>query len=115
MRVNPFVFGILVLAIFMGTIVGAQATGLWSVSGKVGAGGEQIAVTGTNVEEIKGWMVLGDVAKAYDVPVEEIVNAFGLPADTDPTSQIKSLESDTFSPTNLRTWLSDRLSGSATP
>ena len=115
MRVNPFVFGALVLAIFLGTIVGAQAAGLWSVSGKVGAGGEQVVVTGTNVEEIKGWMTLGDVSKAYNIPVADIVAAFDQPADTDPAKQIKDMESDKFSPTNLRTWLKERLSQAPKP
>lgn len=65
--------------------------------------------TGANPDEIKGWMTLDDVAKAYNVPVAEILAAFDLPADTPGTAQIKSLESETFSTANLRTWLKARL------
>lgn len=60
-------------------------------------------------EEIKGWMTLGDVAQAYNVPVEEIVKQFGLPASTGAETQIKSLEGGTFTTTALRTWLAERV------
>ena len=43
MRINPFIFGVFVLVIFLGTILGFQAAGIWSVSGKISAGGEASA------------------------------------------------------------------------
>jgi hypothetical protein len=109
MKVNPFVYGLLVIVLFFGVIGGAKAVGVWSVSGKLSASGEKVAPTGTNVDEIKGWMTLDDISAAYKVPVAEILAAFNLPADTPGTVQIKTLESDTFSPVNLRTWLAARL------
>lgn len=115
MRLNPIVYGIIVVSLFLGTIYIAQAAGLWSVSGKVTSAGEKVQPTGTNVEEIKGWMTLGDVAAAYKVPVGEIVIAFNLPTDTPPTKPIKELESATFSPSSLRTWLQERMSKSPAP
>ncbi len=111
MRLNPFIFGALVLAVFIGTIVTAQATGNWSISGKVTTEGEKVTATGTNVEEIKGWMTLGEVAAAYKVSVDEIVKEFELPADTGPTKQIKELESEKFSTTKFRDWLRSRADG----
>ena len=109
MKVNPFIYGVLILVIFFGVIGGAKAAGVWSVSGKLTSSGEKAAPTGANVDEIKGWMTLDDVSTAYKVPVAEILAAFNLPADTPGTAQIKSLESDTFSTTDLRTWLKARL------
>jgi len=108
MKVNPFIYGALILMLFFGVIGGATAAGIWSVSGKLTASGEKVAPTGTNVDEIKGWMTLDDVATAYKTPVAEILAAFDLPADTPGATQIKSLESDTFSTANLRTWLKQR-------
>ena len=108
MRLNPIVFGILALAIFMGTIVTAQATGNWSISGKVTSAGEKIAATGTNPDEIKGWMTLGEITRAYGITMEDLSKQFALPADTDPKKQIKELESEKFSPENLRAWLRER-------
>ena len=108
MRINPYVYGLLALMVFFGVIFGAQAAGFWSVSGKVSASGEKVTATGTNVEEIKGWMKLGDVANAYNVPLEEIVKAFDLPATVTADTAIKDLESATFSTTGLRTWLAAR-------
>ncbi|MEJ5199236.1 MAG: hypothetical protein WHX53_09960 [Anaerolineae bacterium] len=109
MKVNPFVYGALILVLFFGVIGGAKAAGVWSVSGKLTSSGEKVLPTGTNPDEIKGWMTLNDVAKAYNVSVAEILAHFNLPADTPGSAQIKSLESDTFSTSNLRTWLKERL------
>ncbi len=108
MKVNPFIYGVLILILFFGVIGGAKAVGVWSVSGKLTASGEKALPTGTNVDEIKGWMTLDDVSTAYKVPLAEIVAAFDLPADTPGTAQLKSLESDTFSVLNLRDWLRTR-------
>ena len=110
MRINPFVFGVIALAIFLGSIATAQANGVWSVSGKVTSTGEQVAATGTNPDEVKGWMTLSDVSQAYQIPTGEILTEFDLPADTDPAKQIKELESEKFSPANLRDWLKTRIS-----
>ncbi len=115
MRLNPIVYAVVVVGLFLGIIYTAQAAGFWSVSGKVTSGGEKVQPSGTNVEEIKGWMTLGDIAAAYQVPVEEIVKAFNLPADTPPTKQIKELESATFSPSNLRPWLQERMTKTPAP
>ena len=108
MRVNPYVYGLLALVVFLGVIFGAQAMGFWSISGKVTSTGEKITATGTNVDEIKGWMKLGDVAQAYNVPLEEIVRVFELPAAVTPDTAIKDLESATFTTTGFRTWLAER-------
>jgi hypothetical protein len=109
MRLNSFVYGIFAISIFLGTVLVAQASGYWSVSGKMSGTGEKIEATGANVDEIKGWMTIGDVAQAYNVPLDEILAAFELPADTPPSVQLKSLESDTFSVGNLRAWLGERM------
>lgn len=108
MKIHPFIYGALILVLFFGLIGGAKAMGVWSVSGKLTSSGEKLAPTGTNPDEIKGWMTLEDIATAYQVPLAEILAAFNLPADTPGSSQIKSLESDTFSPGNLRVWLKER-------
>jgi hypothetical protein len=108
MKIKPFIYGVLVLSLFFGVIGGAKAAGMWSVSGKLTGSGEKVQPTGTNVEEIKGWMTLNDVSSAYQVPVAEIVAAFELPPDTPGTTQLKSLESPTFSVINLREWLGTR-------
>jgi hypothetical protein len=107
MRINPFVYGLLALVVFFGVILGAQAAGFWSISGKVSASGGKITATGTNVEEIKGWMTLGEVAAAYGVSIEDIIKAFDLPADTTAAKQIKELESATFTTSGFRTWLAE--------
>jgi hypothetical protein len=104
MKINPFIYGLVVLVAFFGVIGVAKATGNWSVSG------EKVMPTGTNPDEIKGWMTLADVSKAYNIPVAELIAQFKLSVDTPETKQVKELESDTFSTTNLRNWIKSKTS-----
>jgi hypothetical protein len=110
MKINPYIYGIVVLVLFFGVIGIAKATDNWTVSGKISAAtGATITATGTNPDEIKGWMTLADVSKAYNIPLSEMLAQFQLPADTPGTKQIKELESDTFETSALREWLKTKL------
>jgi hypothetical protein len=109
MRINPMVYGVLVLIVFVGIILGFQAAGVWSVSGKISSSGDQVQPVAGDVDTIKGWMTLEQISTTYNVPTAEILKQFELPADTAPTTAIKDLETDLFSVTNLRTWLQSRM------
>ncbi len=109
MRINPFFYGLLVLSIFLGTIFGFQAAGVWSVSGKLTAGGAPMQPSAADVDTIKGWMTLEQITTTYNVPLSEILEQFDLPADTPAVTAIKDLESDLFSVTELRAWLLTRI------
>lgn len=108
MRIHPVLFGILVLGLFLGTILGFQAAGLWSVSGKTSTTGERVQPSAQDANTIKGWMTLEQVTDVYQVPLDELLAQFDLPADTPGSTAIKDLESETFSVTNLRLWLQSR-------
>ncbi len=121
MRVKPFAFGVLVIALFAGTVGVAMAAGAWQSTGRSGAGmgagdgsgggqGSERAMPATIADpvEVKGWMAVGDVAAATGIDLAEILGAFDLPADTPPTTALKDLESDTFSVASLRDWLDTR-------
>jgi hypothetical protein len=112
-RIPPVVYGVLIIAIFAGVIGFGMAGGTFQTSGRTTAGGERVAPQGESVAEIKGWMAIGDVAAAWNVPLPEILAAFDLPADTPPATALKDLESDLFSVTALRDWLEAR--GGQTP
>ncbi len=107
MRINPVVYGIIVLAVFLGTIGIFQAAGFWSTSGKVTAEGEAVAPSVDDVETIKGWMTLDQITSTYDVSLPDLLQHFELPPDTPSTAAIKDLESELFSVTNLRAWLQE--------
>jgi hypothetical protein len=109
MRINPFVFGSFVLVVFLGTILGFQSAGIWSISGKVSTSGEAVQPIASDVNSIKGWMTLEQISSAFSVPVPEILAKFELPAGTAPETAIKDLETEVFSVTNLRTWLQSRI------
>jgi hypothetical protein len=139
-RLAPAAVGIVALAILLGTVGVAAAAGSWSTSGRTagGAGGELASPgdgpgggpgagqgegsegqgEGVGIGQVKGWMAIGDVADAYAIPLAEILAAFGLPADTDPSTLLRDLESDRFTVPALRSWLDAgdaRGAGSAAP
>jgi len=108
MKINPFVYGAVVLAVFLGVIFGFQAAGIWSTSGKVNTSGQAIQPSAADVNSIKGWMTLEQVSTTFNVPVAEIVSAFNLPTGTLGSTSLKDLESDAFDITALRSWLQNR-------
>ena len=116
-KVNHYVYGVMTVVIFMGVILGAQALGLWSTSGKVDTSGKPVEITGKDPAEIKGWMLLGDIATAYNVPLSEIYAAFKLPADIPATTAIKDLEGkgENFSTTTLKAWIAQKIGVAAPP
>jgi len=107
-RIPTFAYGLLVIAVFAGVIGIGMASGTFQTTGRTTAGGERVAPQGASVSEVKGWMAVGDVAAAWNVPLSEILVAFDLPADTSPATALKDLESDLFSVTALRDWLEAR-------
>ncbi len=110
MKINPFVYGAIVLVVFLGVIFGFQQAGIWSISGKVDVTGQTIQPSAADVNTIKGWMTLEQVSTTFNVPVADILSAFNLPADTPASTAMKDLESDTFDITSLRAWLLERQS-----
>ena len=108
MTIKPVLFGILVLAIFEGVVLGFQKAGFWSTSGKVTLDGQAVQPSVENLDSIKGWMTLEQVSTVFEIPVDEILSAFNLPSDTPATTALKDLESDTFSVEDLRGWLGDQ-------
>lgn len=107
-RISPAAYGLLVVAVFAGVIGIGVAGGTFQTSGRTTVGGERVAPQGEVVTEIKGWMAIGDIATAWNVPLAEVLAAFELPADTPPATALKDLESDQFSVTALRDWMEAR-------
>lgn len=108
MKINPVVYGVIVVIVFLGIIAGFQLAGFWSTSGKVTASGERIQPSAADVNSIKGWMTIDQVSTTFGVPVTDILTAFKLPVDTPASTALKDLESDTFDIPSLRSWLQDK-------
>ncbi|MBA4384635.1 MAG: hypothetical protein C0410_07855 [Anaerolinea sp.] len=108
MKINPIVYGIVVITVFFGIIFGFQAAGVWSTSGKVDSSGKAIQPSVSDPGTIKGWMTLEQVVTTYDVTLDEILTQFNLPVTTPITTAVKDLESDTFDTSALIDWLESR-------
>lgn len=108
MKIKPIVYGIIVITAFFGIILGFQAAGVWSTSGKVDPSGKAIQPSVSDPTSIKGWMTLEQIVATYKVPLAEILTQFNLPATTPITTAVKDLESDTFDTSALIAWLQSR-------
>lgn len=112
MRLNPYVYGLLAVGLFLGVIYGAKAGGLWNASHRITASGEQITIDVSDVDTIKGWMTFNDVSKAFGVPPGEIIAAMKLPPDTLPSKRLKDvMHANKMEVDDLRDWLKKRADG----
>jgi hypothetical protein len=107
MKINPIVYGVIVVTVFLGIIGGFQLAGIWSTSGKVSASGERIEPSAADVNSIKGWMTLEQVSSTFNIPLADILSTFNLPPDTPPSTALKDLESDSFDIPTLRLWVQE--------
>jgi hypothetical protein len=106
MRVNPLLAPALFIVVLVGTLVVAQLTGGWIVSGRTTIDTENLAIA-----DIKGWMTLQQVIDGFHVPREELYSLIGVPADIPTTTALKDLESlvPGFETTTVRDALTARL------
>jgi hypothetical protein len=91
MRVNKYLMPILMLVAMFATVLGAQAAGVWQVSGSTKVvpttpGGRP------DPELIKGKMTLDEIVTQYGVPKEDLYAALKLPTDMPTSTQVKELE-----------------------
>lgn len=87
---------------------GGGAGGNGGAEGGNGGGGEGGGGRAVVPGDARGWMTLAQVSEANLVPLPEILEAFGLPADTDPATALRDLESESFSVAAFRAWLAER-------
>ncbi|MDQ7841463.1 MAG: hypothetical protein RDU83_10610 [bacterium] len=114
MRLNPYIYGILAVVLFLGVIYGAKAGGLWSTSRRAAGPSRQIAVevNSMNADDVRGSMTFAEVSRAFRIPVADIYAAFNLPADTPPSKQLKDvLRANKIEVDELRDWLKKRGTG----
>lgn len=109
--VHPWLYALVGLALFLGTVQGAKLAGIWSTSGRFTSTGQQVQATGADPSEIKGWMTVQQLLDAYQIPRAEFDARFGVPADFPATTQLRDLEnvSSRFSVSEVRSWLKSRL------
>ncbi|EFO79880.1 hypothetical protein OSCT_2255 [Oscillochloris trichoides DG-6] len=110
-HVPGLVYAALVLGLFFGSILIAQASGLWSVSGKFTPNGVPVQLSGTDPATIKGWMTIQAVLDAYPVDQASLYRQFGIPEETPSSTPLKDLEAVVpgFSVTALHDWLSTQV------
>ena len=100
MKVNKWLIPTLALALLLGTVGVAQATGWWLVSGREMVNLEQL----TGGADVKGWMTLEQVAGGIGMETATLNAKLGLPADIPPATALKDLEGVTagFEVTTVR-------------
>lgn len=87
MRLNPFLLPGLAIAIFFGTVLSAQAAGVWSTSGR-----DATVLDALTPADVKGWMTLQQVSDGIPIPRETLYALMEIPADIPPKTALKDLE-----------------------
>lgn len=87
MRVNAFFLPLVTLSFLLGSVWVAQATGVWSTSGRA-----VLSAGALTPADIKGWMTVQQVADGLKMPLADLYALAGLPADLPPTTALKDLE-----------------------
>lgn len=112
MKVNKWLLPALALALLLGTVGVAQATGWWIVSGK-----EMIDVGNlTSGADVKGWMTLQQVADGAGLDAAALYEKLGIPSEVPPETALKDLEGviEGFEVTTVRDVV-DEVMGLAAP
>jgi hypothetical protein len=109
LKINNYLFAVLGLVLLLGTCQTAKALDFWSTSGKVTASGEAVTLTGSDPNEIKGWVTIKQIMVAYKVSWEEFSLKFNIPTGTNQDTALKDLENVVpgFSLTAVRAWLQE--------
>lgn len=103
-------YGVAIIAVFISGIFLFDMAGFWQTSGKVDTDGNKVEATGTSTDEIKGWMTLDEVLKAYGITVEQLEKDLQV-ENIDPSKQLKELAEETdekISPSVLKEYLSEK-------
>lgn len=107
MHINKFVAPLLAIALFVGTVAVAQATGYWIVSGKQMVDVENLVSS----DDLRGWMTLQQVSDGLGIEQAEMYTLLGIPADIPASTALKEMETllPGFDMTGVRATLADYL------
>lgn len=114
-RVNKYAMPVLAVVALLGSVLIAQAAGVWKTSGR----GEVMLDESGQADPagIKGWMTLATVSETYGVPLDALYTMIGagpdLPADTE-MKELEGLLPDT-SVSTVRAGVAAYLDGSWSP
>lgn len=95
-------------------LVGANLAGWMTTTGRGngGAAAEQVAPTGADPAEIKGWMTIQQILDSYPVTKAALYSQFSIPADTPTATELREVMENapgaTLEVPALRTWLADQ-------
>lgn len=103
-------YGLSLLAVFALGILLFDLAGFWQTSGKVDADGNKVELTGKDPDDIKGWMTLDDVIKAYGLTLGELERDLQVES-LDPAKELKDLAEETdekISPNVLKEYIAEK-------
>lgn len=138
-RMPVWVYALVIIAVFAGSIVVARDLGWFSTTGRgstswgaaeapgsgaapgpeagQGSGSEQrvAPTTGAAPDDVKGWMTVQQVLDAFPVTKAALYQRFGIPAATPTDTTLSTLKEagdlSGFDVPTLRAWLSEQAAG----
>jgi hypothetical protein len=105
--------GLAMVALLTLLLVGANLAGWMTTMGRGNATTvEQVDPTGSDPQEIKGWMTIQAVLDSYPVTKAALYKKFTIPADTPTSVELREVMENTPGSTleipALRTWLGEQ-------
>ncbi len=114
-RVNEYAMPVLAVVALLGSVLIAQAAGVWKTSGR----GEVMLDESGQADPagIKGWMTLATVSETYGVPLDALYTMIGADPDLPADTEMKELEGllPDMSVSTVRAGVAAYLDGSWSP
>jgi hypothetical protein len=113
-RVPLWALGLVLVALLTTLLVGANMAGLMTTMGGGAASTtEQVAPTGSDPDEVKGWMTIQQVLDAYPVTRAALFAQFDIPADTPTSTALREIMENASGSSleipALRNWLAEQV------
>jgi|LSQX01.1.fsa_nt_gb hypothetical protein len=79
MKIKSSLLGLMIMIILLGGIFGAQISGFWNTKGQPGMGGGTASPQTASIPaEIRGSFSLSEISRQFDIPLDILLEAFGL-------------------------------------
>ena len=92
MRISKYFYGFIIIAILLGGISIAKMADAWYISIKVNPDGSAVELSGTDVEEIKGWMSLDEIITSFNLDKDQLYQYLKFPEDLPTSTLVKDIK-----------------------
>lgn len=108
-KIGIMTYAIAVIVIILSIILLSKAVGYWQ---SIPSATVQDNTGKLNIDNVRGWMPIGNVTQSAGIPIETVIQDFNLPKDIDLNTPLKDISSKyrvTFDPESFKDYLRTKL------